>query len=116
MLKIDPLNQPQKNPYTASYGWGLDPRSPPFLCKKKKQKFDFVSKEKRREAIKEIIAYFQDERDEEIGIIAAGDILDFFMDSFGEEIYMKAIKDSKKMLRGKFEDLDIELDLLIEHV
>lgn len=31
----------------------------------------------------------------------------------GEEIYKKALKDCKKLLKEKFDDLEVELDLLL---
>lgn len=66
------------------------------------------------EALKSIVAFFQDERGEEIGIIAAGEILDFFLQTTGEDIYKKAIYDIKKLAKERLEDLEIELDLLTE--
>jgi uncharacterized protein (DUF2164 family) len=63
--------------------------------------------------LKDIIGFFQDVRKEEIGFLAAEEILDFFTQTMGEEIYRKAIKDCQKMLRERVQDLDIELELLI---
>ncbi len=78
----------------------------------KKNKFEFESEEKKAKYLNEIIAFFHKERDEEIGLIAAERILDFFLETMGEEIYKKAIKDCKKLLNERMEDLDIELDIL----
>ncbi len=80
---------------------------------KPKRKIDFESEEKRRIMLDEIISFFQKERDEEIGVVAAGQVLDFFLEKLGKEIYKKAMKDAKNLLRQKFEDLDIELDSLV---
>ena len=80
----------------------------------KSNKLDFVSEEKKTTYLKEIIAFFQDERNEEIGFVAAEAVLDFFLQTIGEDIYKKAIKDVKKLLKERIEDLDIELDLLLE--
>ncbi|HBI25269.1 MAG: hypothetical protein UT41_C0003G0037 [Candidatus Wolfebacteria bacterium GW2011_GWC2_39_22] len=66
------------------------------------------------DALKAITAFFQDERDEEIGIIAAGEILDFFLQTIGDDVYKKAVGDVKKLLKERMDDLDIELDLLTE--
>ncbi|EKD24007.1 MAG: hypothetical protein ACD_81C00131G0010 [uncultured bacterium] len=84
------------------------------MTKKRSQKFDFVTEEKRMDALKAITAFFQDERDEEIGIIAAGEILDFFLQTIGDDVYKKAVGDVKKLLKERMDDLDIELDLLTE--
>jgi uncharacterized protein (DUF2164 family) len=80
----------------------------------KNRKLEFVSEEKKNEYLKEIIGFFETERNEEIGVIAAENVLDFFMNTMGEEIYRKAIKDVQKALREKMEDLDVELELLLE--
>ena len=79
---------------------------------KKKNKFDFGPEELKKKYLNEIIDFFQNERNEEIGFIAADKILDFFIQTMGEEIYKKAIKDCKKLLKERFEDLEIELDIL----
>ena len=81
---------------------------------KKKQKFEFESDEKKKAYLDGIIAFFKTERNEEIGYIAAESIFDYFVQTFGEEIYQKALNDAKKLLKEKIEDLDIELDLLID--
>jgi len=44
-----------------------------------KRKWDLISKEQREESIKKIIDFFQTERDEEIGMIAADEILNHFL-------------------------------------
>ncbi|MEK7545425.1 MAG: DUF2164 domain-containing protein [Patescibacteria group bacterium] len=77
-----------------------------------KRKWDLLNKERRATLIKEIITYFKTERDEEIGVIAAEDILDFFLQNLGKDIYNKAIEDSKGVLKQSFENLEIDLDLL----
>lgn len=79
---------------------------------KKKNKFEFESEEKRTKCLEDIIGFFHDERDEEIGFVVAEKILDFFLQTIGEDIYKKAIKDSKKLIKGRLENLDIELDML----
>lgn len=79
---------------------------------KKKNRFEFESEDLKAKYIKEIINFFRHERDEEIGIIAAEKTLGFFFQVMGEEIYKKAIKDCKKLLQTKFEDIEAELDIL----
>lgn len=71
-----------------------------------------LTEEARDKSIKEIISYFHDERNEEIGVIAAGNILDFFVQSVGSDIYNKAIDDAKKLLQKQLEGWDVEFDLL----
>jgi uncharacterized protein (DUF2164 family) len=42
----------------------------------------------------------------------AQEVLDFFLQIMGEEIYKKAIKDCKKLLKERLEDLEVELEIL----
>ncbi len=80
-----------------------------------KRSWDMLPKEKRKALIDEIITFFKQERDEEIGIIAAEDILDFFLQNAAKDIYNKGIADSKELLKKQFEDLEVNLDLLLHH-
>lgn len=82
------------------------------MKQKRKRKFDFESEEKRIAFLKEIIAFFLDERGEEIGFVAAEKVLDFFIETLAEDIYKKAIVDTKLLLKEKIGDLEVELDLL----
>lgn len=72
-----------------------------------------LTDERRQKCIKDIIAFFKDERDTTIGILAAESVLDFFLETIAEDIYNKAIADSKKLLKQKIEDLEVDLDLLL---
>lgn len=78
-----------------------------------KRKWDLLSKERRAILIKQVITYFKTKRDQEIGVIAAEEILDFFLEALSEEIYNKAINDSKTTIKQTFENLEIDLDLLL---
>lgn len=79
---------------------------------KKRNRFDFESEESKTKCINGIIGFFQNERNEEIGYIAAETILDFFLQTMGEEIYKNTIKDCKKLIKGSFDDLEVELDMM----
>lgn len=78
-----------------------------------KRQWDLITKERREKLIKEIITYFKTKRDQEIGILAAEDILDFFLEALCADIYNKAIDDSKATIKQSFENLEIDLDLLL---
>lgn len=71
-----------------------------------------MSKEKREKLVQEIITYFKKDRDVDMGIIAAEDTLDFFLDALCPEIYNKAVQDAKNTVKQSFDDLDVNLDLL----
>lgn len=78
-----------------------------------KRKWNLLSQQKRDTTIKEIITFFKTEEGQEIGVIAAENILDFFLQSVGEDIYNKAIDDTKEMIKQNYEILDVNLNLLI---
>lgn len=78
-----------------------------------KKSWDILPEEKRKASLEKIISFFEKTRDEEIGVIAAEEILHFFLQTFGEDIYNKGVCDSKNILCEKFEDLKVDLDLLI---
>ena len=83
------------------------------MTQTKKNKFNFDSDEKKTKFINDTIGFFQNERGEEIGYIAADQILDFFLQALGEEIYKMALKDVNKLLKSRFEDIEVELDMLL---
>lgn len=79
-----------------------------------KRKGDRLSEENRNRIINEIIHYFDSERDEEIGRIAAEQLLNFFQETMGSEIYNQGIQDAKSTLKNRFEDLQFDLDELMD--
>jgi uncharacterized protein (DUF2164 family) len=64
-----------------------------------------LSKERRNTMISEIKNYYSNERDEVIGELAAGMLLDFFMDRLAPEIYNQGVYDSHKYMAEAAEDL-----------
>lgn len=78
---------------------------------KSKRTWDVLSDEQRRKAIAEIIDYFQTERNEEIGVIAAENVLDFFLQNFGNMVYNKALDDMRPFLEKEFDGTLINMDV-----
>lgn len=79
-----------------------------------KRKSDlFLTDEQKQNCLQALVTYFNQERDEKIGLVAAEKILDFILQETGEHIYNKAIFDAQKLLKKRFEDLDLDLELLI---
>ena len=78
-----------------------------------KSKGDIFSKERHAAIIKEVITYFETKRDEKIGVIAAEEILDFFLETLTPDIYNKVIDDAKNTVRQNYENMEIDLDLLL---
>ncbi|MFC1856193.1 DUF2164 family protein [Thermodesulfobacteriota bacterium] len=81
---------------------------------KTKRSWDLISQEKRRDSIKDIIDFFMTERDEEIGVIAAENILDHFLQGIGLDLYNKGIEDSKNFLVSRFEDIELDMEALLK--
>lgn len=67
-----------------------------------------LPKDKRKEAIASIARYFKEERDEDMGQIAASGLLRFFLDEIGPSIYNQAVADVQQRLQLHVSDLDIE--------
>ena len=68
-----------------------------------------LSKEARAEAIKSIERYFEENMEERIGNIAAGALLNFFVDEVGPVIYNQAVAEVQERLRARIDELDIEV-------
>lgn len=64
-----------------------------------------ISKEKRVDMISDLKEYFYTERDEELGDLAAGLLLNFIIDKLGVEIYNQGVYDSFKYMNDRCEDL-----------
>lgn len=64
-----------------------------------------LSKEKRQYMISSIKTYFIKERDENLGDLAAGIILDFFIEKLAPEFYNHGVYDSYKYMSDRIEDL-----------
>lgn len=70
----------------------------------KKQTFN-IGREKRNEMVQSIKRYFEREREESIGDLAAGLLLDFFADELAAEFYNQGVYDSYMYMNNKVEDL-----------
>jgi len=79
-----------------------------------KRKWDLLGKEEREIILKQIITFYKTQRSEEIGIIAAGEILDFFLQNVGAIIHNKTIEKTKEILMQNFENTEVDLDLLLD--
>ena len=79
---------------------------------KQKRSFDPLTDEQRTEAVKQIRGFFEREHDMDLGLIAAEDILDFHLQLVGKPLYNKGVHDSKKVIKDRFEMMNIDLDLL----
>lgn len=64
-----------------------------------------LSAENKKTALIEIKQFFEQERDEILGDLASGLILDFILEKIGPRIYNQAIADTQKYMSEKVEDL-----------
>lgn len=65
--------------------------------------------EKKNAVLASIKHYFLEQRDEEIGELAAGLFLDFVLEEIGPSIYNQGIKDAQASLQRIVADLDLNL-------
>ena len=68
-----------------------------------------ISKEARKEAITSIERYFQENMEERIGNLAAGALLEYFIEEVGPLIYNQAVADVQERLQARVAELDIEV-------
>ena len=80
-----------------------------------KRSWERLSDKEKSAAKKELIYFFESERDEKIGTIAAEEILNFFLEHIGGKLYNKGLNDAKKALENRFEELRYDLDDLIDY-
>lgn len=67
-----------------------------------------LPKEVRKKALDSIVRYFRENREEEIGNIAASGLLSFFLAEVGPSIYNKAIADVQARIQMHVSELDID--------
>ncbi|MGE5110421.1 MAG: DUF2164 domain-containing protein [Acidobacteriaceae bacterium] len=68
-----------------------------------------LSKEARADAIASIRRYFEENLSEPVGELAAGLLLNFFIDEIGPAIYNRAISDAQRRMKQRAADLSGEL-------
>ena len=68
-----------------------------------------LSKQARAQAIASIERWFQQERDERIGNIAASALLGYFVQEIGTSIYNLAVADVQERLGQRVAEVDVEL-------
>ena len=83
------------------------------MAKKTKRKWDRLSDDEKQLAIRQLIEFFEVERDEKIGVIAADEILSHVLQTVGVALYNKGIEDARNALRTRLDELNYDLDDLI---
>lgn len=68
-----------------------------------------LPKETRQQAITSIERYFREHMDEPIGNVAAGGLLNFFLQEIGPSIYNRAVADAQERLLARVQEVDIDV-------
>ncbi|MCG2591567.1 DUF2164 domain-containing protein [Ramlibacter sp. XY19] len=68
-----------------------------------------LGKEARKEAVASIERYFQENMEERIGNIAAGALLNFFLEEIGPVVFNKAVAEVQERLQMRLSEIDIEV-------
>lgn len=78
-----------------------------------KRTWEILSDKERQEAIEAIIAHFLDERDEKIGVVAAGNLLDALLQQIGPAIYNRALDDARTAMEQNLGNALIDVDVAL---
>ncbi|MCM3207995.1 DUF2164 domain-containing protein [Paenibacillus illinoisensis] len=68
-----------------------------------------LTKEQQDEAIRTIQSYFQEERGEELGDLAAWGVLDLFMTKLAPYIYNQALSDARTTVNQRMASIEEDL-------
>jgi len=71
----------------------------------KKEPSITISKERRAGMIADMKDYFLREREEEIGDLAAGLVVDFIIETIAPEFYNQGVDDAYRLMKDSAEDL-----------
>ena len=75
-----------------------------------KRNWDLLTEEERKTAIEEIINYYSTEKNEEIGVIAAGNLLDMFLEATATQIYNTGLEDTKAFVKARMEEVEVDIE------
>ena len=67
--------------------------------------------EDKKTVIESVIAYFAREKDEEIGVIAAEEMVDYILEQVEAKIYNQGIDDATKQMRDELDRVLAEIEL-----
>jgi uncharacterized protein (DUF2164 family) len=80
-----------------------------------RKSWDRLPEDQKDNVKNQLIRFFDKELDEEIGVIAAESILNFFLQQVGPTLYNQGVSDAKLALEKRMDDLNYDLDDLIEY-
>ena len=73
-----------------------------------------IDARRRRAMVRELQAWLLEERDEDVGELAAGFLLDFVLDLAGPDLYNAALSDAAKAFREHADIVDAEVASLTQ--
>jgi uncharacterized protein (DUF2164 family) len=76
--------------------------------------WDILSPEQKQKAINDIIDFYSTERGEEIGVIAAENLLDMFLQNVGVDLYNKGVEDAKELAKKKVEEVEMDIEVALK--
>jgi uncharacterized protein (DUF2164 family) len=77
------------------------------------QRWKTGNKALNQKCIDEVISRVQDiSVPDQVGVIAAQDIIDIVLENMGPDIYNKAIDDTTKLLQEKLQDIEYDVEAL----
>lgn len=75
-----------------------------------KRSWDVLEDSQRKEAIDSIINFFATEREETIGVIAAGEILDTVLQATSKHMYNRGVEDTQQFFKNKLEAVIFDIE------
>lgn len=82
--------------------------------KNDKNKISLISEEKKREVIGAIIAFYKSERDEDVGVIAAEEIMELVIDLVGRDIFNKGVDETAKLLQDRLASAWVDVEAIVK--
>lgn len=76
------------------------------------QQLSLITPDERQKMLEAIMVFFEEERGEELGVIAAEEVLDFFLEQLGPTMYRAGVAAAEAQLEKSMAGLKMELELL----
>jgi len=71
-----------------------------------------LDRDERRRLIQAVQKFFSEQRDEELGVIAAGAVVDFFVHTLGAALYNSALDKARAWFTQAVGNLEVDYDQL----
>lgn len=75
---------------------------------------NLLTDEHRRKVIQDIVDFYATERNEKMGVIAAGALLDFMLEVIGKDIYNKGVDDAFQFLKDRLLTSETDMNALVK--